>query len=220
MTLSIRNVTYAPGGRTVLSNFSLEVKEGEFLVLLGHNGSGKSSLIRLINGLAKPEEGEIDLCGRSLMGLSIQQRAQRVVTLSQEPERATFGELTVEENATIAKRRVPDRFLGRLREPVGHLSGGERQLLALAFALEACPALLLLDEHTSALDPKVAADVMEQTAASVKGQRVTAVMATHNLEDAIAYGDRLLLVRGGQIVLDLCGEEKRQLSRTQLFNHY
>lgn len=229
MSLYCQNLDYQPEGRTIFSDLSLEVQEGEFVVLLGHNGSGKSSLLRLINGLARPHGGEIALESRSLLHLSIEERARMVATLSQEPDRATFGALTVEENCKISRMRggrlltpsdLPVSLANRYHERVGRLSGGERQLLALAIALAVAPRLLLLDEHTSALDPKVRRRVMDQTAARVAECRVTTVMATHDLEDAVSYGDRLILLREGRICLDLRGEEKRQITRAELLTYY
>jgi putative tryptophan/tyrosine transport system ATP-binding protein len=229
MSLKCEKIGYLPEGRTIFSDLSLQVQEGEFLILLGHNGSGKSSLLRLINGLARPHEGEISLANRSLLNLSIEERARTVATLSQEPDRATFAALTVGENCKIARMRggrlltpddLPASLAGRYHEQVGRLSGGERQLLALTIALAIEPRLLLLDEHTSALDPKVRRRVMDQTAERVAECQVTTVMATHDLEDAISYGDRLVLLREGRVCLDLQGEEKRQVTRAELLTYY
>lgn len=227
----------------IIHDLSLDVFPGEFIILLGSNGCGKSSLLKIINGLFVPTSGEISFQDKNLLELSLPQRSQSIVTLTQDLNLSTFSDLSVLENCLIALQRNKTTSISfsskeeqkkikeqlhdynpnlseKLGVPVSTLSGGERQTLALAMNLWATPSLLLLDEHTSALDPHMAKKLMSLTHETARKQKITTLMATHNLEDALSYGTRLIVMSQGKIVLDVSNEEKRQLTRETLLSLY
>jgi len=229
--------------RPILEEVSLEIYPGDFVILLGSNGSGKSSLIKVINGLSKPTSGTITLENQELADQPIHKRAQSIVTLTQDLNLSTFSQLTVLENCLIAlhrkkrvsfaisvkkKRREIEAYLAAyspklaqaLDEPVASLSGGERQTLALAMSLCKTPSLLLLDEHTSALDPVMAAKLMALTSKVAKERAITTLMTTHNLDDALCYGNRLVVMRRGQLIHDFKEPEKQALTKADLMAFY
>ena len=245
--LELRNVTktFAKGTvneHTALKHVSLTLKDDDFITILGSNGAGKSTLFGAIAGTFYVDEGEIILDGKHLEGLPEHKRARMVGTLFQDPMKGTAPDLTIEENLSLAcnqTRRFPlalavqKRDLAYYREQlsafrmgledrmkmkVGLLSGGQRQALTLLMATLRKPQLLLLDEHTAALDPKTAAKVMEVTRLLVNQDRLTTLMITHNMRDAIEYGDRLIMMYSGRIVVDVAGEEKKNLTVEQLLN--
>lgn len=227
----------------IIHDLSLDVFSGEFIILLGSNGCGKSSLLKIINGLFFPTSGKISFQGENLLELSLPQRSQSIVTLTQDLNLSTFSDLSVLENCLIAlqrnkttsisfsskeeKKKIKDHLHDynpnlseKLGVPVSTLSGGERQTLALAMNLWNAPSLLLLDEHTSALDPHMAKKLMSITHETTRKQKITTLMATHNLADALTCGTRLIVMSQGEIVLDVSNEEKRQLTRETLLSLY
>lgn len=237
--LTLNNMTYRIPGtdRAILKDVKLDVYPGDFLVILGSNGSGKSSLIRCINGLYKPQSGTIALNNITISKQTVEKIAKHVTTLTQDLNLSTFREMTVFENcvcASLKKNSFPDRnsikkylatyhhaLPNKLGEYVSGLSGGERQCLALAMCLYSRPELLLLDEHTSALDPKVGRKIMEITYDQViKHSELSVMMTTHNLEDALNYGNRLIVLHEGQIVFEAKDEEKSKLTKSDLLAFY
>lgn len=223
--------------RPILNNVSLQLRRGEFLVILGSNGSGKSSLMKCINGLYTPQQGSITLNGQEITHMRTERIARQVTTLTQDLNLSTFHEMTVYENCVCAALKT-DTFPAKeeiqsylepfhsvlpkkLGERVSSLSGGERQCLALAMCLYSRPDLLLLDEHTSALDPKVGRQIMEITHQQVvKHPELSVMMTTHHLEDALRYGNRLIVLREGEIVFDALGKEKKNLNKADLLSFY
>ena len=218
-----------------LHELSLQVPPGQFVTIVGHNGSGKSTLLNVVAGDFPPDSGTITVAGTAAPTRWTRRtrsaRASRIARVHQDPERGTVPELTVQENLRMAvlKHGIPsplphrpsaalrDTFLRRLRgigleekldSPAGTLSGGQRQLLALELALLRQPALLLLDEHTASLDRRNAAACMETTVRLAADAGVTVLHVTHNLLDALHYGDRLLVMRDGTISADLTGEAR------------
>ncbi|MES2198708.1 MAG: ATP-binding cassette domain-containing protein [Chlamydiota bacterium] len=227
----------------ILNDLSLDVFPGEFIVLLGSNGCGKSSLLKIINGLFSPTSGSLLFQGKNLLERSLTQRSKSIVTLTQDLNLSTFSDLTVLENCLIALQRNKTTSLSfsskkeqrkikthlhdynpnlskKLQAPVSTLSGGERQTLALAMNLWSTPSLLLLDEHTSALDPHMAKKLMHLTHETACRHQVTTLVATHNLEDALNYGTRLIAMSQGKIVVDIPYEEKKCLTREKLLTLY
>lgn len=231
--------TYGRGGPspvTALAGVSLEVPAGDFVTLIGSNGAGKSTLLRTVLGLVAPDAGRVELDGRDVTREPAHARAREIGRIAQDPQESTCAGMTLEENLAMAARRGQRRGLqravtparraefrhrlgelglgleGRLATRVGTLSGGERQALALLMATLARPKVLLLDEHLASLDPKTAEAVMQLTARLVTEGRLTTLMVTHNMHEAMRWGSRLIMMHGGRIVLDLEGEAKAQLT--------
>lgn len=207
------------GGRPILEGINLEFNSGEFVIVIGTNGSGKSSLFKVIKGHYSLSEG------------SLTQEQGKLVSLGQDLSKSTFSTLSVLENMSLATALNESAILRLLEEvnpelillkraPVSTLSGGLRQSLALAMSLAQNPNLLLLDEHTSALDPEKASYLMEKTAAFIREKKLTALMTTHQLGDALKYGDRLIALKEGKVILDVKGEEKATLSEENLLALY
>ncbi len=235
LTIKNLNLKVPSKEEAILSEISLEVFPGDFIVLLGSNGSGKSSLIKVINGLTKPTLGEISFKGVSLINLSIHKRAKEIVTLTQDLNLTTFSHLTVLENCQVAASRSQKGKINRekvgevlraynpnlkdkLDEPVHLLSGGERQTLGLAMSIWCLPPLLLLDEHTSALDPLRARALMQLTHEVISNHQLTSIMTTHNLDDALLYGNRVIALSRGKIILDV--KDKTELTKEKLLSIY
>lgn len=219
--------------RAILKDVNLRILPGDFVVLVGGNGSGKSSLLKLMNGLYKPTSGKILLQGQSILNEDLESIAQKICTLTQDLTLSTFSSLTVLENCELASLRYKqklaetdqlktflDQFHTELRNhletPVQKLSGGQRQALALAMALLHPPKLLLLDEHTSALDPQAARQIMKMTADMVSQHNITAIMITHDVEDALYFGNRLLALKEGKIIFEAAKEDKAALTKQDL----
>ena len=243
--LEMRHVTkiFNPGTvdeKIALNDLSFTLNDGDFVTVIGGNGAGKSTMQNAICGTWLPDAGEILLDGIDLSSLSEHQRAKYLGRVYQDPMTGTAAGMQIEENLALAARRGLRRTLRpgirksereeyrqrlqelglgldtRLSAKVGTLSGGQRQALTLLMAALRTPKLLLLDEHTAALDPKTAAKVLELTEKIVDEQKLTAMMVTHNMKDAIAMGNRLIMMNAGRIVVDVRGEEKKKLTREDL----
>lgn len=230
---------------TVLDNLNLEINDGEFVTIIGQNGSGKSTTMNLITGVMFPDFGTIELNGVDIAKEKEHVRAQHFGRVFQDPMMGTVAEMSVLENMEIAYRRGQrhspfkwgfrkenkEMFVEALRQfdlgldnrlsaKAGTLSGGQRQALTLLMATLKKPEVLLLDEHTAALDPKTAKRVLTLTDKIVRENNLTTLMVTHNMKDAITYGDRLIMFAGGKIVLDVSGEEKKNLKIEDLLNQF
>ena len=239
------SLTFNPGTvneKTALSHLSLRLAPGDFATVIGSNGAGKSTLLGAVAGSLPVDSGSITLDGQNVTFLPNHRRSVVIGRLFQDPLRGTAPSLTIEENLALAylrsrkektnpfsriNRRDKEFFaeklklLGmgledRMRQPVGLLSGGQRQALTLLMATLVTPKLLLLDEHTAALDPKTAAKVLDTTERMVQKDNLTTLMITHNMKDAIAHGNRLIMMYDGRVVIDIAGEEKRKLTVEQL----
>ena len=231
--------TFNPGtvnAKTALNGVNLHLKPGDFVTVIGSNGAGKSTLLNAIAGVWKPDYGSIEIDGVDVTNMPEYQRAQFLGRVFQDPMMGTAPDMEIAENLAIAARRgtkrrfvwgvrkaerekykklLADLELGledRLSEKVGRLSGGQRQAVTLLMATLNKPKLLLLDEHTAALDPKTAAKVLELTDRIVRENQLTTLMITHNMHDAIAHGNRLIMMHEGRVIVDISGEEKQKLT--------
>jgi len=231
--------TFNPGTANetlALDNFSLFLMRGEFVVVIGGNGSGKSTALNAVAGVFPVDEGRIILDGDDATMLPEYKRAKYLGRVFQDPMLGTATNMTIEENLAIALRRGTRRGLrngvpkserdtyrealtqldlgleNRLTNKMGLLSGGQRQAVTLLMATIKKPKLLLLDEHTAALDPKTAAKVLELSDKLIRRDNLTTLMVTHNMKDAIQYGDRLIMMESGRIIFEASGDEKRALS--------
>ena len=226
--------------KTALDGLNLELKDGDFVTVIGGNGAGKSTLLNAICGVWKPDCGTITIDGVDVTHMPEHKRAKFLGRVFQDPMKGTAPDMEIAENLSIAARRGKRRKLirgirgaerqqyaellatlelgleDRLSCKVGLLSGGQRQAVALLMATLNKPKLLLLDEHTAALDPKTAAKVLEITNKLVTENHLTTLMVTHNMHDAIAYGNRLIMMHEGHIAVDISGEEKKKLTIPQL----
>ena len=225
--------------RAILQNIHYTINPGDFVVVLGGNGSGKSSLIKAINRTYPISSGKILFQQKPIANYSQADFAKQVITLTQDTSHSLFNDLTVLENcllwelrhesvslryATLTQRQFFHDYLAafnaqlpeKLDTTCSRLSGGEKQALILALCLRHPPTLLLLDEHTSALDPKTGHYIMGRTHAELIQHHITCVMTTHDLDDAMAYGNRLLALKEGKIVYQADGEQKQQLKRSDL----
>ena len=222
--------------KTALDGLNLELKDGDFVTVIGGNGAGKSTLLNAIAGVWKPDYGTIKLDGVNVTNMPEHKRAQFLGRVFQDPMKGTAPDMEIAENLSIAsKRGVKRRFVrgvkktdretyrellaslelgleNRLSTKVGLLSGGQRQAVTLLMATMNKPKLLLLDEHTAALDPKTAAKVLELTDQIVRKNKLTTLMITHNMRDAIAHGNRLIMLQDGHVVVDVEGEAKQKLT--------
>ena len=222
--------------KTALNGLDLHIKKGDFVTVIGGNGAGKSTLQNAIAGVWKPDFGTIEIDGIDVTNMPEHKRAAFLGRVFQDPMKGTAPDMEIAENLSIASRRgVKRRFVrgvkksdreyyrellktldlgleNRLSTKVGLLSGGQRQALTLLMASMNRPKLLLLDEHTAALDPKTAAKVLEITDKIVTENELTTLMITHNMRDAIAHGNRLIMMQEGRIIVDVEGEEKQKLT--------
>lgn len=236
----------SPGGPVVraVDAVSLHVPAGQFVVVIGTNGSGKSTLLGSVAGTVRLSSGRIRLAGHDITGWSQHARAGLVGRVFQDPRAGTAGSLTVLENLAVASCRGRPAGLGwatdrrlrsqaaerlgrivpgletRLDQPIGSMSGGQRQIVTLLMATWHRPELLLLDEHTAALDPAAADRVVQATAGLIREGRLTALMVTHSLAQAASLGDRLILVHRGRIELDVAGPAKRRLTPDDLADRF
>ena len=236
--------TFNPGtvnGKCALHDLSLSVPDGDFITIIGANGAGKSTLFGAISGSFLTDSGEILLDGQNVTFWPEHQRAKVIGRLFQDPMRGSAPGMTIEENLALAagrggwlgqiRRRDREYFreqlreldMGledRLRQPVGLLSGGQRQALTLLMATVAKPKLLLLDEHTAALDPGAAEKILAMTAHIAAEQKLTCLMVTHNMRAALALGNRTLMMNNGQIVLDVSGAERAHMEVNDLLERF
>ena len=239
--LELKNITktFNPGTVTekkALKGIDLNLEDGDFVTIIGGNGAGKSTLLNLIAGVHYTDTGFVKLDGMDLTGKPEHYRAKYLGRVFQDPMMGTAANMSIEENLAMAMRRGKHRGLAwhikneerelyrsklalldlglekRLNAKVGLLSGGQRQALTLLMATLQKPKLLLLDEHTAALDPKTAKKVLELTEEFVTTDHLTTFMVTHNMKDAIRYGNRLIMMMDGKIVFDVRGEEKQKLT--------
>ena len=226
--------------KRAINGVSLTLADGDFVTVIGGNGAGKSSLLNLVAGVYGVDGGSILIDGNDVTRLPEYRRAQYIGRVFQDPMMGTAASMQIEENLALAARRGQTRTLragitkaereqyrellkildlgleDRLTSKVGLLSGGQRQALTLLMATLKKPRLLLLDEHTAALDPKTAAKVLDTTEKIVQRDQLTTLMITHNMRDAIAHGNRLVMMYDGRIVIDISGEEKKKLTVEQL----
>ena len=247
--LEIQNVskTFNAGTvneKTALNGLNLKLNEGDFVTVIGGNGAGKSTMLNAVAGVWPVDEGKILIDGVDVTKLGEHQRAAYIGRVFQDPMTGTAATMQIEENLALAARRGQRRGLSwgvtkeekeqyrellgglglglesRLTTKVSTLSGGQRQALTLLMATLKRPKLLLLDEHTAALDPKTAAKVMELTDRIVREGQLTTLMITHNMRDAIQYGNRLIMLHDGHVILDIAGEEKKKLTVPDLLEQF
>ena len=232
--------------KRALSDLSLRLADGEFATIVGSNGAGKSTLFNAIAGVFYVDAGTITLDGRDITFLPSYQRSRRIGHLFQDPLKGTAPNMTIEENLALAYLRAgtaphaifsrisrKDKELfreklallnmgleDRMKQPVGLLSGGQRQALTLLMATLVTPKLLLLDEHTAALDPATAEKVLELTKSIVAEKKITCLMVTHNMHQALELGNRTLMMDGGRIVFDVKGEERSRMTVDDLLEKF
>ena len=239
--------TFNPGTvneKHALNGVSLSLKEGDFVTVIGSNGAGKSTLLNAIAGLWMVDSGSIKIAGDDITKLPDYKRAKYIGRVFQDPMLGSAATMQIEENMALAARRGKRRTLrkgitqqerenyrellkelnlgleDRLTSKVGLLSGGQRQALTLLMSTMEKPKLLLLDEHTAALDPKTAAKVLELTEKLVSENNLTTFMVTHNMRDALQYGNRLIMMCDGKIIFDVEGEEKKKLEVKDLLDKF
>ncbi|MDE6281267.1 MAG: ABC transporter ATP-binding protein [Oscillospiraceae bacterium] len=239
--LDVKNIckTFNPGTvneKTALRGVSLHLDDGDFVTVIGGNGAGKSTLLNAVAGVWPVDSGSISIGGVDVTHLPEHKRARHIGRVFQDPMMGTAATMQIEENMALAARRGRSRTLrrgitrderdhyremlkildlgleDRLTSKVGLLSGGQRQALTLLMATLQKPQLLLLDEHTAALDPKTAAKVLDATERIVQKDHLTTLMITHNMKDAIVHGNRLIMMYEGNIALDISGEDKKKLT--------
>ena len=247
--LEIQNIykTFNPGTvneKLALNGVSLKLEEGDFVTVIGGNGAGKSTTLNAVAGVWPLDSGKILIDGMDVTSLPEHKRAKYIGRVFQDPMTGTAATMQIDENLALAKRRGKMRGfrpnlskaeteefkemlkildLGledRLTSKVGLLSGGQRQALTLLMATLEKPKVLLLDEHTAALDPKTAAKVLDATERIVTTNNLTTLMITHNMKDAIAHGNRLIMMGDGKVVLDIRGEEKKKLTVEDLLHQF
>lgn len=247
--LKIENVykTFNPNTineKKALKGIDLVLNEGDFVTVIGGNGAGKSTLLNMIAGVYPVDCGTITIDGTDVTKLPEHKRAKYIGRVFQDPMNGTAADMQIDENLAIAARRGQARGLkfgvthkekeeyakvlesldlgleSRLTSKVGLLSGGQRQAVTLLMATLKKPKILLLDEHTAALDPKTAKKVLEITEKIVARDNLTTVMITHNMKDAIAIGNRLIMMNDGKIIYDVSGEEKKKLTTKDLLDKF
>ena len=247
--LEIKNVskTFNEGTvneKRVFEDLSLTLNDGDFVTVIGGNGAGKSTMLNLVAGAYTVDGGSILIDGEDVTNLPEHKRAKYMGRVFQDPRTGTASDMWVEENMSIADSRGHKRGLrwaitgrdrerykeqlkllslgleNRLSTKMGLLSGGQRQAVTLLMATMKKPKLLLLDVHTAALDPKTAAKVLEITDQLIRENHLTALMVTHNMRDAIAHGNRLIMMHAGRIILDISGEEKKNLTVEALLEKF
>lgn len=230
--------------KKALCGVNLTLEEGEFVTVIGGNGAGKSTTLNAVAGVWPVDSGRIYIGGDDVTRLSEYKRAKYLGRVFQDPMTGTATTMSIEENMAIAARRGKTRRLtwgitkaerdtyremlktlnlgleDRLTSKVGLLSGGQRQAITLLMASIQKPKLLLLDEHTAALDPKTAAKVLEISDKIIAENHLTAMMVTHNMRDAIAHGNRLIMMHEGKVILNIAGEEKRKLTVEDLLHQF
>ena len=247
LTLDHISKTFNPGTineKRALDGLSLHLKPGDFVTVIGGNGAGKSTMLNAVAGVWPVDDGRIILDGVDVTAMPEFRRAQYIGRVFQDPMMGTAANMQIEENLALAARRGKKRTLrwgvtkaereeyherlktlglgleDRMTAKVGLLSGGQRQALTLLMASLQKPKLLLLDEHTAALDPATAAKVLELSDRIVRENELTAMMITHNMKDAIVHGNRLIMMNEGRIILDIAGEEKKKLTKQDLLEKF
>ena len=247
--LEIKNIhkTFFKGTineKKALIDVSLRLEDGDFVTVIGGNGAGKSTMLNAVAGVWPVDEGQILIDGVDVTGMPEHKRAKYLGRVFQDPMTGTAATLQIDENLALASRRGLKRKLkwgvtkaekeryrellktldlgleNRMTSKVGLLSGGQRQALTLLMATLEKPSVLLLDEHTAALDPKTAKKVLELSDKIIAEQNLTAMMVTHNMNDAIAHGNRLIMMNEGRIILDIKGEEKKSLTVEDLLQKF
>ncbi len=230
--------------KKALNGVSIKLEEGDFVTIIGGNGAGKSTTLNAIAGVWPVDEGAILINGQNVTGLSEHQRAKYIGRVFQDPMTGTAATMEIQENLALAARRGQKRSLrwgitrkekeqyhellktlglgleDRMTSKVGLLSGGQRQALTLLMATLKKPQILLLDEHTAALDPKTAAKVLQLSDEIIAANHLTAMMVTHNMANAIEYGNRLIMMNDGRIIYDVKGEEKKHLTVDDLMKKF
>ena len=230
--------------KTALAGVDLHLAPGEFVTVIGGNGAGKSTLLNCVSGAYAPTSGEIWIDGQNVTHMPEHRRAKLLGRVFQDPMMGTAGNMWIEENLALALRRGQKRGLrwgitqkeremfkeqlrrldlgleDRLSTKVKLLSGGQRQALTLLMATLQKPKLLLLDEHTAALDPKTARKVLELSEQIIEEHGLTSLMVTHNMRDAIRYGNRLIMMHNGRVAVDVSGEEKKKLTVEALLERF
>ena len=243
--LKIENISKTFNANTVnekkaIQNLNITINDGDFITVIGGIGAGKSTLLNLIAGSIQSDEGKITIDNIDISKQKEYKRASYIGRVFQDPMTGTCADLSIEENLSLARRRGKKRTLRkgltneekkeyktlleslnlgleqRVSSKVGLLSGGQRQALTLLMATLVRPKLLLLDEHTAALDPKTAAKVLDLTTKIVEKDKLTTLMITHNMKDALKYGNRLIMMMDGKIILDISKEEKAKLTVNDL----
>ena len=247
--LEIRNVykTFNKGTvneKIALNGLDLKLNDGDFCTVIGGNGAGKSTMLNAISGVWPVDKGMIILGDKDVSGLPEYKRANDIGRVFQDPMMGTVADMEIVENLAIAARRGKKRSLrwgvtkaeydkyremlkqfdlgleDRMTSKVGLLSGGQRQAITLLMATIKKPQILLLDEHTAALDPKTTAKVLELSDKIISENKLTALMVTHNMKDAIAHGNRLIMMNNGKIIYDVSGEEKKKLKKADLLEKF
>lgn len=248
-TLDLQNITTTVNVGTkeekkILKNINLKLDDGDFVTLLGTNGAGKSTLLNIINGSISPTSGQVLLDKQDITHLSEVKRAKYIAQVFQDPKMGTAPRMTVAENLLLATKRgqkrglhlrgldkhmdefkketeqLPNGLSNRLNTFVGSLSGGQRQTLSFLMATIKKPKLLLLDEHTAALDPNTSHQLLELTNKVVTQQHLTCIMITHQLKDALKYGNRIVILNNGKIVLDVKNSEKEKLTEDAILQYF
>ena len=228
--------------KKALNGLNLTLNDGDFVTVIGGNGAGKSTLLNAISGVWKPDSGTVEIDGVDVTNMPEHKRAAFLGRVFQDPMKGTAPDMEIAENLAIAARRGTKRKLiwgikrnereqykellstlelgleNRLSCKVGLLSGGQRQAITLLMATLRRPKLLLLDEHTAALDPKTAAKVLEITDKLVTENKLTTLMITHNMQDAISHGNRLIMMHEGKVLVDVSGEDKKKLTISELLD--
>lgn len=249
MILELKHITARVNEGTaeekeILKDICLSVEKGDFITLLGTNGAGKSTLLNVINGSLAPSSGSLSVNGRDITKLPAVKRAGFISQVFQDPKAGTAPRMTVAENLLLARRRglsrrlklrglknavpeftkmtemLPNGLSRHLNTFTGDLSGGQRQTLSFLMATTGSPEILLLDEHTAALDPKTSLQLMELTRRTVEENNLTCIMITHQLKDALKYGNRTIILNDGRIVLDASGTEKAALSEEEILGYF
>lgn len=239
--------TFNPGtvnAKTALDDLCLTLNDGDFVTVIGGNGAGKSTMLNAVSGVWKPDSGKVIIDGVDVTNMPEYKRAKFLGRVFQDPMMGTAASMGIDENLALAARRGKRRGLAwgvtkkekaqyrdllasldlgledRMTSKVGLLSGGQRQAVTLLMASLQEPKLLLLDEHTAALDPKTAAKVLALSDEIVARNRLTTLMVTHNMHDAIAHGNRLIMMHNGRVILDISGEEKKKLTVEDLLEKF
>ncbi len=230
--------------RRALDDFSLEVADSDFITIIGSNGAGKTTLLNVIAGTVEPDEGQLIVDERDVTRWPDFKMAKFISRVFQSPTMGTAAEMTIEENLCMAELRGKKRGLKwgvtgnrrsrykeilkvldlgleeRLKQSVGMLSGGQRQSLTLLMTTLALPRVLLLDEHTAALDPRTATKVMDLTDSMVRENKLTTLMVTHNMNQALKYGNRMVMLHQGKVQLDIQGEEKKKMTVAEIIAEF